>query len=520
LNQATFGANEAEAQRLIALGDATTAYARWIDEQLGRTASTQVDYVQPTMPNPVPPAFNFVPLNGHRQDIWFQNVVRGNDQLRQRMAWALAQLMVVSEASLADYPLGLAHYYDMLARNAFGSFRELMEEVTLHPMMGVYLSMLGNQKPDEQRNIRPDENYARELLQLFTIGLVKLNPDGTPLNDAQGQPIPTYDQAVIVELAHVFTGWKWACAANSPANCNFDNTEATLANQVLPMQAFADQHDVGPKRLLSYPNAVKSSVAGGQSPAQDLDDALDNIFQHPNVGPFIARHLIQRLVASNPSPAYVARVSAVFDNDGAGNRGQLAAVVRAILLDEEARTASSAASAGKLKEPLLRLTQLWRAYDGHAASGKYLNVDSISNFGQGPLQASSVFNFFSPFYAPPGPMSDLGLVAPELQIATEYQNTAITNYFYTQVFTRNSRSGVTNADAIVIDIESEVPLAADPHALVAKVGDKLFAGQMPGALQSQAELQVGRVPATNAPQRVAEALWLMVSSPEFAVQRY
>jgi uncharacterized protein (DUF1800 family) len=519
LNQATFGATEAEAQRLIALGSGGNAYARWIDEQLAAQASAQLPYVVAAVPNPVPADFNVGSLNNQRQDVWFQNAVRGNDQLRQRVAWALSQTMVVSQVTLNNYPLGLASYYDMLARDAFGDFRKLIEDVTLHPMMGVYLSMLGNQKPSPARNIRPDENYARELMQLFTIGLVQLNPDATTQRDASNQPIPTYDQAVIEGFAHVFTGWKWACSTGSPPGCNFNNTRPTAANQIMAMQAFADQHAIEPKRLLSYASAVRSSLPPNQSPAQDLADALDNIFYHPNVGPFLARGLIQKLVTSNPSPSYVQRVSAVFDNDGTGKRGNLAAVVRTILLDDEARGAASGAASGKVKEPLLRLTQLWRAYNGAALSGKYVNVNAQGNFGEGPLTAGSVFNFFSPFYAPPGEISDLGLVAPELQIATEYQNTLIANYFYVQLFNRSTPNVTAGPDTIIVSLEPEVSLAGDPAALVAAVAGKLLAGQISDTLRAQTEQQVRAIAATNAKQRAAEAVWLISTSPEFAVQR-
>jgi uncharacterized protein (DUF1800 family) len=519
LNQATFGATEAEAQRLIALGSGGNAYARWIDEQLAAPASTELPYVVAAVPNPVPADFNVGSLNVQRQDIWFQNAVRGSDQLRQRVAWALSQTMVVSQVTLNNYPLGLASYYDMLARDAFGDFRKLIEDVTLHPMMGVYLSMLGNQKPNPARNIRPDENYARELMQLFTIGLVQLNPDGTTQRDASNQPIPTYDQAVIEGFAHVFTGWKWACSTGSPPGCNFNNTRPTASNQIVAMQAFADQHATEAKRLLSYASAVKSSLPPNQAPAQDLADALDNIFNHPNVGPFLARGLIQKLVTSNPSPSYVQRVSAVFDNDGTGKRGNLAAVVRAVLLDDEARDAAGGAASGKVKEPLLRLTQLWRAYNGAALSGKYLNVNAQTNFGEGPLTAGSVFNFFSPFYAPPGEISDLGLVAPELQIATEYQNTLVANYFYVQLFNRSTPNITAGPDTIIVSLEPEVSLAGDPAALVAAVAGKLLAGQITDTLRAQTEQQVRATAATSSKQRAAEAVWLISTSPEFAVQR-
>jgi uncharacterized protein (DUF1800 family) len=520
LNQATFGATEAEAQRLIALGDSSSAYARWIDEQLALPATTQLAYVQAGLPNPIPTGFNIGSLNTQRQDIWFQNSVRGADQLRQRVAWALSQIMVVSQGTLVNYPFGLADYYDMLARDAFGDYRRLIEDVTLHPMMGRYLSMLGNQKPNTALNIRPDENYARELMQLFTIGLVELNPDGSVKRDSLGNPIPTYDQPIIEGFAHIYTGWNWACAAGSPTTCTFASTRVTNANQVLPMQAFAEQHDTSPKLMLSYAGALRTSVPPGQTPAQDLRDALDNIAGHPNVAPFIAKQLIQKLVTSNPSPQYVRRISQVFENDGSGRRGNLGAVVRAILLDTEARRDSSVSTsdvAGKTKEPLLRLTQLWRAYGAAAQSGKFVNINPQTTFAQGPLTAPSVFNFFSPFFAPTGDIADRGLVAPELQIATEYQNTLVTNYFFTQIFSRNSRSGVTNADIVVIDIEAEVALAADAMQLVDKIANRLLGGQISPTLRDQAVLNVNRVAATSTSQRVAEALWLIATSPEFAV---
>jgi len=518
LNQATFGATEASAQRFGALDD-PAEYARWIDEQLVAEPSLQLPYMRAALPNPVPAGFKIRQLNKQRIDIWFQNVMHGDDQLRQRVAWALSQIMVVSQVALAEYPLGLADYYDTLSRDAFGDFRTLMQDVTLHPMMGVYLSMLGNQKPDSTRNIRPDENYAREFMQLFTVGLVQLNPDGRPQRDALGQPIPTFDQAVIEGFANVFTGWRWACAAGSPANCKFGNTRPTAANQVRPMQAFADQHAKGAKLVLAYPGAARTSLPAGQTAAQDLADALDNVFNHPNVGPFIGRQLIQKLVASNPSPAYVQRISAVFDDDGTGRRGNLAAVVRAILLDDEARAEPGGATTGKVREPVLRLTQLWRAYDAKAASGKYLHVDPTMDFGQGPLTAPSVFNFFSPFYAPPGTIGDEDLVAPELQLATEYQNTVIANFFFKQAFRHNSRSHVSDPDTVVIDIDRDLPYAPTPASLVASVVNRLLAGQASETLRAQVERQVAHISPSNGSQRVAEAVWLVTISPEYAVQR-
>ena len=453
-------------------------------------------------------------LNVDRQEIWFRNSLTGPDQLRQRVAFALSEIMVVSQQStLQNMPYALADYYDLLARDAFGDFRKLLEDVTLHPAMGVYLNMLGNQKPDATRNIRPDENYARETLQLFTVGLVELNPDGSVRKDAQGQPIPTYDQSVIEGFANVFTGWNYAGAAS------FAQARRTLANQVLPMQAYPEQHSPLAKQLLQYPGAAKPSLPAGQTAQQDLADALDNIFNHPNVGPFISKQLIQKLVTSNPSPQYVARVSAVFNNDGAGKRGNLGAVVKAILLDAEARPTTPAATDGKVKEPLLRLTQLWRAYNAKAANGQYRVGNINAAFGQGPLQSPSVFNFFSPFYAPPGEIADQGLVAPELQLATEYLNTTVTNTFYNTIFFRNSTSANVPPEGVVIDITQEVALAADSEALVNRIAEKLLGGQISPTLKAEAKAAVERTAATSTGQRVAEAMYLVATSPEYVVQR-
>jgi hypothetical protein len=263
------------------------------------------------------------------------------------------------------------------------------------------------------------------------------------------------------------------------------------------------------------------TIPPGQTGVQDLDAALDNIFMHANVGPFIALRLIQRLTGSNPSPAYVSRVAQRFNDNGRGVRGDLAAVVKAILLDAEARGAATG-STGKLKEPLLRLTQLWRAYNGRAADGSFRAISTPSGLlGQGPLQAASVFNFFGPDYAPPGELRSLGLVAPELEIATEYQNTQLTNTFRAYTFSRNSRSPGLPADAIVIDIESEVAVANDANALVTMVADKLLAGQLSPTLRAEMSNLVGRygTTAADAPNRAAQAIYSVITSPEYALQQ-
>jgi uncharacterized protein (DUF1800 family) len=514
LNQATYGATEAETQRLMSLGTSATGYARWLDDQLAQPASLQLPTVQAAFGELANPGQMLFTLNQDRQEIWFRNSVRGPDQLRQRVAFALSEILVVSQQSaLQNLPFALTDYYDLLARNAFGDYRKLLEDVTLHPAMGVYLNMLGNQKPDEARNVRPDENYARELLQLFSIGLVELNADGSVRKGADGVPIPTYDQSVVEGFANVFTGWHYSGAPS------FEQARPTLANQVRPMQAYPEQHSPHAKKLLQYPAAAKPVLPAGQTPQQDLADALDNIFHHPNVGPFISRQLIQKLVTSNPSPGYVARVAAKFNDDGTGKRGNLAAVVKAILLDAEARPVTVTATNGKVKEPLLRLTQMWRAYGAQAASGEYRIGNINAAFGQGPLQAPSVFNFFSPFHAPPGEIADQGLVAPELQIATEYLNTTVTNTFFNLVFFWNSTVPGLGENAIVLDFSQEAALAGDADALVSRVAEKLLGGVISPTLRTEARAAAERVPVASPGQRVAEAVFLIATSPEFVVQR-
>ena len=543
LNQATFGATEAGASALSAAGSADTAYSRWIDQQISKPASLLLPAVEAAYPNPVPSNFNIGSLNAVRLETWFQNAVRGEDQLRQRVAYALSQIMVVSQVgALANLPNATADFHDMLVRQAFGNYRDLLESVTLHPAMGVYLSMLGNQRALVGTTLRPDENYAREMMQLFSIGLVELNNDGTPKRDASGAFVPTYDQDVIEGFARVFTGWRWACPSTVP-NCTFNNTRAQLApiagyNQIKPMQLYEAQHEPGEKKLLNYPGVL---LTGGILPANqggtsDLKAALDNVFNHPNVGPFIARQLIQKLVTSNPSPAYVQRVATRFDNDGRGTRGNLEAVVRAILLDPEARNAPTAElsqHAGKVKEPILRLTQLWREFGATSVSGRFAAARNFAGgatavFGQAQGTAPSVFNYFSPFYAPPGEIADRNLLAPELQLATEFLNTQTANFFWTQVTTRTHLSTARlNVDDMYIDVSRELTIANDADALISHLAKRMLgdAALLPTELRLVMKAQIERtaIPATNPTTalatRVGDAMYLLLTSPGYALQR-
>ena len=503
LNQSTFGATENEANRVISMG-----YEAWIDDQLRQPASLQL----PHMFSVPPPTFPFQ-LQPDRVDIWFRNALFGQDQLRQRVAFALSEIMVVSQlGALDNAPWSLASYYDMLAEGAFGNYRDLIEDVTLHPAMGVYLSMLGNEKPNPTLNIRPDENYARELMQLFSIGLVELNNDGSQVLGGNNLPVPTYDQAVIEGFAHVFTGWTYA---GSP---DFQNAFPTVPNQIVPMQLYPNFHDTGEKLLLN--NITLPARNDGN---QDLADALDNIFNHPNVGPFIAIRLIQRLTTSNPSPGYIDRVASVFNDDGTGTRGNLGEVVKAILMDPEARPDMPMEIDGKLKEPLLRITQLWKNYDAASATGRYPIGISYILFGQGPLQSPSVFNFFSPFYAPPGEIRNSNLVAPELQIATEYLNTQFTNYAFIQAFVYNRENpemnDPANEDIVVIDFSEEMAVADDADALIDLVAGKLLGGEISDALRTELSGMLAIIPPEDAAVRAAETIYFIVTSPEYAYQK-
>ena len=506
LNQATFGATDEDVDAVIDLG-----FEGWIDDQLAKPVSRHLPYVQA---QPIPG--NFGMLHNDRIDVWFQYAVNAEDQLRQRVAFALSEIFVVSQVgALQNFPYMVTDYYDKLVFGAFGNYRDLMEKVTLHPAMGIYLSMLGNQKPNPDLNIRPDENYARELMQLFSIGLVELDIDGSTVLDGEGQPVPTYDQAIIEGFAHVFTGWNFA------GFLNFEDARPTEFNRTEPMQLYPEYHDSGEKLLL---NDVV--LPAGQGGMQDLEDALDNVFNHPNVGPFIAIRLIQRLVTSNPSPGYVARVANVFNDNGFGVRGDLSAVVKAILLDEEARSDMPMELDGKLKEPLIRVIQLWRAYNARSASGRMQLLNGLPPslfLGQGPLQAPSVFNFFSPFYAPPGEIRNSSLVAPEFGIATEYNNTLVTNYFFFQIFGGNSVSAQEpnfGEDNVYIDISEELAVADGNDALIDLVADKLLGGSLSATLRSEIMGMLELIPGPDqAVLRVAEAIYLVATSPEYAYQR-
>jgi len=496
LTRSTFGPTADEIHKLSVIG-----YTAWFDEQLNAPVSLER-----------PPIEHYALHHGvgqeQRLEQWWEIVLKEDDQLRQRMAFALSEIFVVSDvaAALANDPVGMAEYYDILARDGLGNYRTLLEDVTKSPVMGRYLSMLKNEKADLANNIRPDENYAREVLQLFSIGLVKLNADGSPQLDAFNQPMPTYDQSVIENLAAVFTGWNYAGATN----WDYPN------ENYLPMEPWEGHHETAAKTLLDGLVCPQ-----GQTAQQDLTFALDMIFAHQNVGPFIGKQLIQRLVTSNPSPQYVARVAAVFADDGSGVRGNLFAVVKAVLTDPDAVTGNvdHPDTFGKLKEPLLRQTALWRAFAATFPGNKYKYYYPEDDFGQAPLRAGSVFNFFTPSFAPPGDIHDQGLVAPEFQITTDQGITSATNRFWDCIF--NGYAGVSHPDSdkALLHLTAEIHMADDPAALVEHLNQLLMCGEMSQEMRGIVESMVTDTDAADPRQRVLEALYLIVTSPEYSVQK-
>ena len=503
LNQATFGPQLADIERVVELGAEA-----WIDEQIAIPTTRQLDYIVGL--EGVVPEDEF--WRQHRIEAWWDASLFGEDQLRQRVAYALSQIMVISDRSNFEEDIwGIANYYDMLADNAFGNYRDLIEDVTLSPIMGMYLSMMGNEKPDPERNVRPDENYARELMQLFSIGLIELNLDGTPKIGADGQPIETYNQSIIEAYAHVFTGWNFNGTSEETWYQWWRNYEG-----IAPMTSVEAFHDKGEKQLL---NGV--IVPANQTAQKDLDMALNSLFEHPNVGPFIAKQLIQRLVTSNPSGDYVHRVASVFNDDGTGERGDLGAVVKAILLDEEARAeyAIQTTQFGKLKEPIIKATQLWRAFGATSPNDRIELGWPDYFFNQAPLSSPSVFNFYLPDYTSPGVLTEQNMVAPELQIMTETFVVRTTNFMAYSALWGHSLHRDPNDEDILVDFAREVEMLEEPSALIEHLDLLLMAGSM-GESYRQILLEAHEQTENWEPaDRVANLVFLIMSSPQYAVQQ-
>ena len=478
LAQASFGADDASIKAVVASG-----YSRWIDEQYARPQTLHRSYLESV----IDPALPQQVFRDAVLDSFWRQAITGADQLRQRVAFALSEIFVVSQVSapVNQRPRGLADYLDMLGREGFGSFRSLIERVSLHPIMGLYLSHLRNQKEDPATGRVPDENYAREVMQLFTIGLYKLNGDGSVKLDGKGQRIPTYSNDDVMGLARVFTGFSWAGPDTS--NQRFLGGRADPDRDVLPMQPYPQFHSIAEKRFLG------AVIPAGTGPTDSLRIALDTLASHPNVGPYFGRQLIQRLVTSNPSPGYVRRVAAAFDDNGSGVRGDMKAV--------------------------LRLAAWARAFKATSVSGAYRirdTSDPSTRLGQTPLRSPSVFNFFRPGYVPPNTqIAAAGLVAPEFQITGETSVAGYLNYM---------RGVITSGAGAGADVRAsyadEIALAADPQQLVDRVALLLAANQLSETTRNMIRDAVAAIRPTTAnamPNRARLAIFLVLASPEFIV---
>lgn len=591
LTQATFGPNTSSIATLRSQG-----MPAWIAAQMAAPATLHRPVIEAqiaaqVLVDPRNAAF----YSAYRVERWFNMAATATDQLRQRVAFALSQILVVSDqGTLINHPLGVAEYNDILLRNAFGNYRSLLREVTLSPVMAAFLTSLRNQKTDWSLDstltlvpglIAPDENYAREVMQLFSVGLIERNRDFSPLL-INAQTVPTYDQSVVTDTAKVLTGWSYQCtgpatvgtltinrncgncvgtACNFSTNLFFSNPGRYAVSGVVtalahpdsyrPMVCYPRYADSGrsataangfgvlpppydAKKILSgvrieaSARACHEGTAGADQQAcidyctAQIDTLIDTLFLHPNLPPMVARQLIQRLTTSNPTAGYIDRVAAIFENDGAGVRGNLAAVVTAILLDPEARTRAPATSFGKLREPLLRLTALWRAFDVRAAGGVFGLYTPERAYAQRPLGATSVFNFYSPDYQQPGEIADAGLFAPELQILDESTTITTSDDLWRRVFSGYSfaANGTTQFRAPLqgayLPTESIDALPSTHADLIEALNQKLLFGKLSDRTRGKLQtLLDGDMSGADARRKALDLIHLMVISPEFSLQR-
>jgi uncharacterized protein (DUF1800 family) len=498
LSQASMGATREQIVRVQTVG-----YSAWLDEQMALPASgTRWDWLVAGGHSILDKKFS---ESGADACQWVK-LISAPDTLRQRVTLALSEIAVTSIAGFSGgwNAFSGAAYLDMLEANAFGNYRTLLQQISTSPAMGEYLTFRNNAKFNTRTGALPDENYAREIMQLFTIGLVQLNPDGTPKLTG-GVAQETYNLDDITGLARVFTGWNYDLAGGNTDTPDFKRRA---------MIQTATRHETGEKKFLG------TTIAAGTDGVASLTQALDTIFAHANVGPFIGRQLIQRLVCSNPSPAYVARVTAVFNNDGAGARGNLKAVIKAILLDAEARSAAglTAVGFGKLREPILRFTGWARAFKA-ASPGNLWAIgntsDPATRLGQSPLRSGSVFNFFRPGYVPPNTaIGTAGMVAPEFQITNESTVVGYVNYMQNAI----SR-GIGDVKA---DYTALLPMADTAQVLLDELNLVLAAGQLSAATVTVIVTAVDSMAKgtdTARLNRIYAALVLVMASPEFIVQK-
>jgi uncharacterized protein (DUF1800 family) len=590
LTQATFGPTIADMGVVKSIG-----YSAWIDQQMALVPTLhRVELENFAIAQLQTGTYSATQGRGARIERWFASAIGGPDQLRQRMSFALSQIVVVSDVGpLLKEPLSVAEYNDILTRHSFGRYQDLLQDVTYTPMMGRYLTALRNQKTDwtlvnnvlTPSLVSPDENFAREIMQLFSIGLIQRNRDFTPVLSG-GLPVSTYTQDIITQTARAFTGLTYSCSA--PVNygaftlshncgctgiaCNFSTTaffstpprrpgtngETTpllhpdIYRPMMCNPRYADtgrsQTAVNNYAVLQAPIGSKSIIGGviiqpspvacySTTPATDqqacvnycnsqVGTVVETLANHPNVAPFIARQLIQRFVSSNPSSAYIDRVAGVFENDGSNARGNLSAVIRAVLLDSEARSNTPVNSFGKLREPLLRLTAMWRAFDAQPSSSGALGVSSVENaFVQRPLGASSVFNFYEPDFQQPGEIANAGLFSPELQIVDESTAISAADALYAFVFSgyntnpSSSTPFAIPSSRLYLPPEAIDPLPESNAALVEALNTRMLAGQMRPTTRTTLLTMLNAMSTADKRRRALSAIHLIAISPEFAVQR-
>ena len=526
LEQSTFGPTPELIARVRQAG-----FEAFLDEQL---AAPILDYLElPFWPQTRPTSctgdcqrdnYTYYQLQRH----FFTNALYGQDQLRQRVAFALGQILVTSQVDI-PLPSWMRGYQQLLYRSAFGNFRQLLYDITLNPTMGRFLDMLNNRcqtrtPPDVSicrngLNSQPNENYAREILQLFSIGTFLLNQDGTRQLDGNGNSIPTYDQKIVEEFARVFTGWILAPALPGP-----EEIGGTVPNYRDPLRVRLDSqgreeyHDKGPKTLLNG-----FQLPGGRSQTQELNAAIDNIAFDPNVAPFIGKQLIQHLVTSNPTPGYVARISAVFTAN-ANSSTQLYDVVRAILLDPEARgdfiDPVAQPNYGKLREPVQFITNLLRAFN--ATSDGVLNSLNVggssigsADMSQNVFQAPSVFSFYPPTARVPGENA----LGPQFGIFSSLTSLRRANFANRVIFSNIPAAAPNRPTGTSIDFSPWDPLASNPDQLIEALNQLLLHGAMSAEMRDSVRVAVETIPASNARLRVRTALYLIATSSQYQVQR-
>ena len=527
LLQAQFSASTEEIASVRELG-----YATWLSSRFSAApGQTGWDWLDERGYDSNASATAFYDMTYPADFMIWKQLITSPDSLRKRIAFALSEIFVVSLTGIdSRWRCHLmASWWDMLSGNALGNFRKLLEDVTLHPAMGVYLNMRGSQKENLSTGRQPDENYAREVMQLMTIGLSQLNADGTVKRGGDGAPLDSYTQSDVTNLARVFTGYDFDQSRN--------DTSVSVGNTAfarLPMAFKANLHSTLDATFLG------TTVAGGGNGTGSMKTALDTLFKHPNVGPFIAKQLIQRLVTSNPSPAYVGRVAALFADDGRGVRGNLAATVAAILLDAEARdmTTLSAAGSGRLREPVIRFVQWARTFGLRSPQGSwkiYDQTNPATQLGQNPLSSPSVFNFFRPGYVPPNTaIAAAGNVAPEFQIVNETSVGGYLNFmqgairwgiYVNGADVPQSSGGTVSGFDIAPAYAKERELVTDTRALVARLNLLLAAGQISDGTVRDMVAALDATPVTAASSeyaklnRIASAVFMVMASPEYLVQK-